>query len=106
MTRWITGCPIACKNLPNTPSVYCLIINNRTVYVGSTRRLKSRFYEHKIRYGYFKNIHFPWCDIPDTSTVILKYKKSLTYGDWVMDEMRLIKKLKPIFNVAHKNPRG
>jgi predicted GIY-YIG superfamily endonuclease len=89
--------------LPNSPCTYCLIVDGEVIYIGSTRRLKSRFYEHKIRYGFARNIILPWLTVPDTSKVVLKIKKTIKYGDWVMDEMRLIKKLQPKYNLMHKS---
>ena len=105
MSNWKKLNPCDIASVPNTPCVYCFIHKNVVVYVGSTLRFRSRFYEHNIRYGYAKNIVTPWGSFDDGS-VLLKIKPFKKYGDWAMNELRLIKKLKPIFNKTHKNPRG
>lgn len=102
---WSEHNPLSLSGVANQPCVYCVKIDGIVVYVGSTRRFRSRFYEHKFRYGYWKNIILPWCDISLGQELSVKIKKSVRYGDWAMDEIRLIRKLRPVFNVAHKNPR-
>jgi excinuclease UvrABC nuclease subunit len=104
-TLWKEYDPMSCHLLPDIPCVYCLKLNGLVVYVGSTIRLRSRFYEHKIQHGYAKNIVLPWLSVGNDTEITLKVKSSKKYGDWVMDEMRLIKKLSPIYNKMHKNPR-
>lgn len=105
MSKWSEHNPLPTCNLNNNPCVYCVKIDGKIVYVGSTRRLRSRFYEHKFRYGYGKEIILPWRDVEYDQALSIKIKKSTRYGDWAMDEMRLIKRLKPIYNIQHKNPR-
>ena len=90
---------------PNVPCVYCVKLNDEIVYVGSTRRFRTRFYEHKFRYGYAKDVILPWAEISINDTLSVKVSLSKKYGDWAMRELRLIKRLRPIFNIAHKNPR-
>lgn len=87
--------------LPRCPAVYLIQIDGITVYVGQSLRLRGRIYSHKFRYGYGKNIILPWCDIDLPSEITLKYKVSKVVGDWAMWEIRLIHKLKPIYNRAY-----
>jgi excinuclease UvrABC nuclease subunit len=103
--RWQEFDATVTRLLPDAPAVYCVKVDGVVIYVGSTRRLKTRFYEHKIRHGYGNNIILPWLSVSAKKAVTVKFKVSKIYGDWVMDEMRLIKKLAPIYNVMHKNPR-
>ena len=102
---WSEHNPLSLSKVNNDPCVYCVKIDGIVVYVGSTRRFRSRFYEHKFRYSYGKTVILPWCEINVGQTLTVKIKQSRKYGDWAMDEIRLIRKLKPIYNKAHKNPR-
>ncbi len=102
---WLNYSPFELNAVPNEPCVYCITIDGVVVYVGSTRRFRSRFYEHKIRYGYANNIVTPWGTFGRSINIQIKVGFSKIYGDWAMRELRLIKKLRPCFNIAHKNPR-
>lgn len=106
-TNWIEHDPLSLKysGVRNDPCVYCVQIDGITVYVGSTRQFRTRFCEHKFRNGYENNIHLPWCSIANTHKLTVKVGFTKRYGDWVMRELRLIRRLKPDFNIAHKSPR-
>jgi hypothetical protein len=106
-TNWIEYDPLRIRysGIRNDPCVYCVQIDGITVYVGSTRQFRTRFSEHKFRYGYGRNIHLPWCTIADTKKITVKVGFTKQYGDWAMRELRLIRRLKPDFNIAHKFPR-
>jgi excinuclease UvrABC nuclease subunit len=84
--------------MPRTPSVYAIYLDGELVYVGQSVDLRNRFHEHKIRYGYAKDIRLPWVDVPDTTSIQIKASASRKYGDWAMRELRLIRRLKPRFN--------
>ena len=88
--------------LPKAAGVYAVYFGNEVVYVGSTCNLANRFHEHRIRYGYGKNIITPWADMPDTARVYIKFKQSRRLGQWAMDEIRLIAKIQPVFNTQHR----
>ena len=85
--------------MPKAPAVYAVYIDGTLVYIGQTTDLRNRFYEHRFRYGYAKNIILPWCDVPNTSEVTIKACRGRRYGDWAMRELRLMRRLKPRFNV-------
>lgn len=85
-------------NLPVVACCYIIYFDGELKYIGSTNNLRNRFSGHAIRYGYAKNIHTPWGDFPSSIGVIIKYRPSTTYGDWLMREARLIKKIQPPFN--------
>lgn len=90
------------RNLPTCAGVYVVFFDGIAVYVGQSRNVANRFYDHSLRYGYAKNIHTPWCDLPSTTRVTVKVKRSRRYGDWAMDELRLIARIQPIYNSQHK----
>lgn len=85
--------------MPRKPAVYAIYLDGDLCYVGQTVDLRNRFYEHKIRYGYGKNIILPWDDcVPDDTEITIKASLSVRYGDWAMRELRLIRRLRPRFN--------
>ena len=92
--------------LPSRPCVYAVYFDDQLVYVGQTNRLSNRFSEHKFRYGYARDIITPWVDLADSTRFHLKVKFSEKYGDWAMWEIRLIRRLQPIYNRHHKTRRS
>lgn len=88
-------------NRPDIPVVACcyaIYFDGILKYIGSTGNLRNRFSGHAIRFGFAKNIHTPWGVFPDSVQLVVKYKPSRSYGDWLMLEARLIRRIKPIFN--------
>ena len=94
------------EKLPPVACVYAVYFDDRLVYIGSSVDVRNRFSEHKIRHGYRKNIITPWCDVPNTTAITLKIKRSKRRGDWAMWEIRLIHRLRPEFNSQHKGRRS
>ena len=93
------------EELPNKPCVYAIFFDGNLVYVGQSNSLTNRFAGHAFRFGYGKNIQTPWDSIPDDVKIEIKAKFSEKLGDWAMWEIRLIRRLKPIYNVHHLNKR-
>jgi len=91
--------------LPNRACVYAVYFDNLLVYVGQSSSLSNRFSGHAFRYGYAKLIITPWQDISTDTKIQVKAKFSERLGDWAMWEIRLIRRLKPIFNTHHRNRR-
>jgi excinuclease UvrABC nuclease subunit len=89
--------------LPRCAGVYAIYFDGLLVYIGQSVDIANRFSEHKFRYGYNRNIITPWINIPDTAKVIVKIKKSQRHGDWAMWEIRLIRRLSPIYNRQHRS---
>lgn len=82
--------PIAC--------CYVLIFDRTFVYVGQTINLKQRIMQHMFRYRRPQNtLLTPW---GEAKTLSIKYKPSRVYGDWLMTEARLIKRLRPVLNIT------
>ena len=71
--------------------VYAIYADNKLVYVGSTNNLYVRFAKHK-------QIGAPW----GAKDVFLKVSKNRRYGEHAMRELRLIAKLNPERNKAHR----
>ena len=87
--------------LPPVACVYAVYFDSDLVYIGSSVDVRNRFSEHKFRHGYGKNIITPWTDVPNYTRITLKIKRSKRRGDWAMDEIRLIYRLRPTFNRHH-----
>lgn len=91
--------------LPRVAGVYAVYFDGRLVYVGQSADIANRFSEHKFRHGYGPVIHTPWCDVPNTTRITVKVKPSRRLGDWAMWEIRLIRRLKPLYNQHYRRRR-
>lgn len=94
------------EKLPVVACTYAVYFDDGLVYVGSSVDVRNRFSEHKIRHGYGKNIITPWGDVPNWTRITLKIKRSRRRGDWAMWEIRLIHRLRPLFNRQHKGRKA
>ena len=101
LSTWVAYNPCKPSSLPIGAAVYVVLIDGIAVYVGQSQRLRARFYEHRFRHGYAKDIITPWGDFDSEQSIIVKCKESKKIGDWAMWEIRLIHKLKPTFNKTH-----
>jgi len=90
------------NKLPNAPATYVIYFDGDMVYIGSSKDIRNRFSGHAFRYNYGKEIITPWQEIPNTVAITLKYKTTKKIGEWSMREIRLIYRLKPLFNSHHK----
>lgn len=100
MSRWLNF-NVMGRDLPVVAGTYVIYFDGDLVYVGSSRNVRNRFSEHKFRPGFARNIITPWQDVPDTTKITIKVKPSRRLGDWAMDEIRLIHRLRPLFNTHH-----
>lgn len=106
MSKWTKyGLYPTRDKFPNKPCVYAVYFDDELVYVGQSNSLSNRFSGYAFRYGYGKNIHTPWEDVSSSVRIDVKAKFSEKLGDWAMWEIRLIRRLKPIFNSHHRNKR-
>lgn len=81
---------------PSVAACYAVYCNGRLCYVGSTENLRDRMRGHGIEYArYSASINTPWGTF---DSVKVKYRPFWKYGDWAMRELRLIRKLQPLFN--------
>lgn len=90
---------------PERPGVYVVICNGKVVYVGQSNNLRARLTRHQIRPGYARNIITPWGTFPDPWAWSCKAKVSRRIGDWAMWEIRLIHRLRPMFNKTFSGAR-
>lgn len=104
--RWVEVVFLeAWRNLPKVPCCYAIYFDGQLKYIGSTSDLRNRFSGHAFRYGYAKNLYTPWGSFGLSTDIRLKYSPSKKYGDWLMREARLIRRLQPEFNVKLKGRR-
>lgn len=93
-------------SLPPTACCYAIYLNGSLMYIGSTNNLRNRFCGHQFRYSYGKSFITPWGDFPIPLDFKIKYRPSKRYGDWLMVEARLIRRLQPEFNKKLKGRKA
>ncbi len=93
-------------SLPRFAGVYAVYFDEHLVYLGSSVDIANRFSEHRIRFGYAKNLITPWGDVSSDTRITLKVKRSRVRGDWAMWEIRLIHRLQPMFNRQHRGRKA
>lgn len=76
--------------IPSVPGCYAFLIDGKVVYVGSSNNLALRMRAHRN------------CGKFPIESIELRIRPSKKYGDWAMIELRLIRRLKPVFNSKHK----
>lgn len=79
-------------SFPRCAACYVFIVDNRCVYVGSTVNMNVRMRAH--RNPARDRTPIPW----KHQDILVKYRPSKKYGDWLMLELRLIRRLKPVGN--------
>jgi hypothetical protein len=85
-----------CNILP-APGCYAVFGDGKLLYVGQASNVKLRMQSHAMgAYGYSAWITTPWGKYHD---VLVKVRRSDKFGDWAMRELRLIRRLKPQFNI-------
>jgi excinuclease UvrABC nuclease subunit len=94
------------RKLPIVSCCYVIYFDGELKYIGSTNSLRNRFSGHSIRYGYGKELITPWGEFSQDTNIIIKYKPSTKYGDWLMRECRLIKRIQPSFNQKLKGGKN
>jgi excinuclease UvrABC nuclease subunit len=97
------------RSAPQKPGVYVAMSGDRAVYVGSAVNLRNRLASHSERakycaqragFGLDGDRH--WLLEP---SLRIMCRVSERYGDWLMIELRLIRRLKPEFNIQGNRPR-
>ena len=94
------------RTIPIVACCYVIYFDGELKYIGSTNNLRNRFSGHAIRYGYWKDLITPWRDFDLPVEMIIKYAPSRRYGDWLMREARLIRRLQPAFNSKLKGRKA
>jgi excinuclease UvrABC nuclease subunit len=90
--------------LPQQAGVYAFLKEGRVIYIGSTVNIRDRFRSYgaarrRFDYDYDRATHFEEYRLPDRMVgVVVKVSVSRRYGDWLMRELRLIRRLNPDWN--------
>ncbi len=100
--RWVAFSFHQPVDLPNVPTCYVIKFGSEVAYVGQTRSLRQRFIEHGIRRAEDPNSTedcwvTPW-GIFKKRQLTFKRRISENYGDWLMHEARLVRRLQPLWN--------
>lgn len=95
MSRWVDVNISRNDSIPARGGVYVIYINDRIAYIGQTGNLRARIRSHQFRPTYGNSMHTPWGYF---DVVYGKIKISKRFGDWAMDELRLIRRLQPPIN--------
>lgn len=86
------------------PGCYAIYLDEALVYIGQTQNLRRRLRRYGISVEYLRGrglvVHTPWAT---GRTVTIKVRRSRRFGDWLMAEARLVRRLRPRFNT--KIPR-
>lgn len=96
--NWFTADLLRKRDLPKVACCYVLYFDGVMKYIGSTNDLRNRYSGHAIRYSYGKELITPWGYFDNNVEISIKYRPSKKYGDWLMVEARLIRRLQPPFN--------
>lgn len=89
---------VTARDLKRLPGVYVAIGDGEVQYVGSSRNIRQRLTGRLPRLHYSESgrvTRTVWGDFDDFQ---LKVRYSKKYGDWLMRELRLIRRLRPIHN--------
>lgn len=88
---WHRSNPVAPPQCPAAPGCYVIYLDRQIIYIGQSENLWNRIRKYEIRLVGDRYVT-PW-GIGDR--VEMKYKLSSRYGDWLMREVRLIRRLQP-----------
>lgn len=99
--NWCHVDPYRTRPLHRLAGVYAIYINGTLVYVGQSvdipGRLRSHGIKWKRRHGKIM-LHTRWTGWVSGARIGVKVRASAAYGDWLMREARLIRRLRPAFN--------
>lgn len=87
--------------LPHCAGVYVIYFDAAIKYIGCSKDVAARLGQHKFQYSYGKTLVTPWGEVPSSTVVTVKVKPSTKMGQWAMQEIRLIHRLRPEFNCVH-----
>lgn len=96
-SKWIT-CFDDEKHAPyqQRPGVYVIIADGTVLYVGQSENVAARIAAYNIRFGLGGSVFTRW---GAHRRVAVKVRYTERYGDWLMIEARLIRRLQPKFNI-------
>lgn len=106
MSRWDPVSPRKPDRWRNAAGCYVILLDGLAIYVGQSENVRRRITKHgfenyaglgDIRDGYCSS---PWGDIHwSEGTLTAKVKYARRFGEQLMVEARLIRRLRPRFNI-------
>lgn len=88
--------------VPVCPACYAIYVDDELAYVGQTSDLRKRLLSHGLWVPRGEDFVFKW----GGTRIEVKARLPDRFGDWVMREARLLRRLKPRLNiVAFRQPR-
>lgn len=101
--RWQKYTPSEFVRLPKSAGVYVVFSRGRIVYVGFSQNVLGRvFFAHRLRPS-SDRMETPW---GLASGVTIKVRLDSRYGEGLMREARLIRRLAPPNNLRHVVHKG
>jgi len=84
---------------PAEPGVYVVYGDGKLLYIGSASNMRRRFGGYQIRWSEpVQKLHTFWGYFDDLR---IKYRTYRRYGEWLMAEARLIRRIRPPRNLRH-----
>lgn len=103
MTQWLTV-PLATgsrplRHAPDAPGCYVIAYQGRVIYVGVSQNVRIRLRAHlqKLTPGVLFSRRLGRLDM---RALVVRVKVGRPYGEWLMTEARLIRRLNPPGNVS------
>jgi excinuclease UvrABC nuclease subunit len=94
---WTQVPPGGATSRPRLPGCYAVYVAGELVYIGSCLDFRKRLTQHKFRCSYSGGVFTPWGVFEG---VVIKIRTFRRFGEWLMVEARLIRRLHPRFNVS------
>lgn len=89
------------NKIPDLPGIYAIYFNSHLVYIGSSGNLRKRFWHHRFCPRGSGLVDTPWGE-RQLRTIRLKWRTTDRYGEWLMIEARLIRRIRPALNKHHQ----
>lgn len=97
MSSWVTITDY--RQAPQAPGVYVFMLDGKPYYVGQAVNLRVRIPAHIKPYAHLARRQFLHeHNLMARRCQTIKYKVGRRYGEWLMWEARLIKRLRPAGN--------
>lgn len=96
MHKWLSFIPCNPGHLPESPGCYVLTLDGKAVYVGQSNNVQARFYSHGIKCLGDELWQTRWGIL--RGDLRLRVRFATLYGDWMMREARLLRRLRPSLN--------
>lgn len=87
------------NGFPAVPGCYAIYLDGELAYIGQSGNISSRLSSYRIHIDLFGDKTWA-CSFGNYDAIRVKWKPSRRYGEWLMREARLIRRLRPRFNIV------